>query len=127
MLVVTTVQELRAELTARRLRGQRIALVPTMGALHRGHASLVERCRAENDVVVVTLFVNPTQFNDPADLKRYPRTMEADLALLAGLGTDEVFAPEALTLYPDTPENREVAGGRADRGAVQLAGGDGCL
>ena len=73
--------------------GRTIGFVPTMGALHAGHTSLVERCRAENDVVVVSIFVNPTQFNDPADLDKYPRTMESDLALLRDLGTDEVIVP----------------------------------
>jgi pantoate--beta-alanine ligase len=71
-----------------------------MGALHRGHASLVERCRAENDVVAVSIFVNPTQFNDPQDLDRYPRTLDADLALLESLGVDEVLAPPAADFYP---------------------------
>ena len=78
-----------------------IGFVPTMGALHRGHASLVERCRRENDVVVVSIFVNPTQFNDPKDLERYPRTLERDLALLKDCGTDEVLAPTAAQMYPE--------------------------
>lgn len=82
------------------LEGQTIGLVPTMGALHRGHASLVERCRAENEFVVVTIFVNPSQFNDPKDLERYPRTLDQDLALLEGLGTDEVIIPGASEMYP---------------------------
>jgi len=91
-----------AEWAARRraLTGRRIGLVPTMGALHRGHASLVERCRAENDIVVVTIFVNPAQFNDPNDLERYPRLLENDLALLRELGTDDVLVPHAAELYP---------------------------
>ncbi len=80
--------------------GRSIGLVPTMGALHRGHASLVERCRVENEIVVVSIFVNPPQFNDPRDLERYPRTLEKDLALLEDLGTDEVFMPGASELYP---------------------------
>jgi pantoate--beta-alanine ligase len=82
------------------LTGQTIGFVPTMGALHRGHASLVERCRRENDVVVVSIFVNPSQFNDPNDLERYPRTFENDLAMLESLGTDELFAPNVSELYP---------------------------
>lgn len=85
----------------RALDGRTIGLVPTMGALHRGHASLVERCRRENEVVVVTIFVNPTQFNDPKDLEQYPRTLETDLALLKELRTDEVFMPDIAELYPD--------------------------
>jgi pantoate--beta-alanine ligase len=71
-----------------------------MGALHRGHASLVERCRRENDVVVASIFVNPSQFNDPKDLDRYPRTLDTDLALLESLGTDEVILPSASEIYP---------------------------
>lgn len=71
-----------------------------MGALHCGHASLVERCRRENEVVVVSIFVNPSQFNDPKDLDRYPRTFERDTTLLEGLGVDEVFAPSASDMYP---------------------------
>ena len=82
------------------LAGRAVGFVPTMGALHRGHASLVERCRRENETVVVSVFVNPSQFNDPNDLDRYPRELESDLALLESLGTDEVFVPGALELYP---------------------------
>lgn len=82
------------------LDGRSIGFVPTMGALHSGHASLVERCRRENDVVVVSIFVNPTQFNDPGDLARYPVTLESDLALLRRLGADEVILPTTDELYP---------------------------
>jgi pantoate--beta-alanine ligase len=84
----------------RALNGASIGLVPTMGALHRGHASLIERCRKDNDVAVVSIFVNPTQFNDPRDLDRYPRTIESDLAMLEAAGVDDVFAPQASELYP---------------------------
>jgi pantoate--beta-alanine ligase len=72
-----------------------------MGALHRGHGSLVERCRAENEIAAVSIFVNPSQFNDPTDLDRYPRTLEQDLALLERLGADEVIAPSAREIYPN--------------------------
>jgi pantoate--beta-alanine ligase len=91
-----------AEWTERRraITASRIGFVPTMGALHRGHASLVERCRRENEVVVVSIFVNPSQFNDPKDLERYPRTLDQDLAVLKGLGADEVLVPAATELYP---------------------------
>jgi len=85
----------------RGLGGRSIGFVPTMGALHEGHASLVRRCRAENDCVVVSLFVNPTQFNDPADLAKYPRTLESDLAILRELGTDEVLVPTMDAMYPN--------------------------
>ena len=85
----------------RQIEGRSIGFVPTMGALHHGHASLVERCRRENDVVVVSIFVNPSQFNDPKDLDRYPRTLDRDLELLKNLETDEVFVPSASDLYPN--------------------------
>jgi pantoate--beta-alanine ligase len=72
-----------------------------MGALHRGHASLVERCRRENEIAVASIFVNPSQFNNPKDLERYPRTLDNDLALLQSLGTDEVIVPGGAELYPN--------------------------
>ena len=84
MKVVNTVQELKAELAAFRSEGKKIGLVPTMGALHVGHASLVGRSVKENDVTVVSVFVNPTQFNDKKDLETYPRTLEADCRLKIG-------------------------------------------
>ena len=81
--------------------GRSIGFVPTMGALHRGHASLVERCRRENEIVVVSIFVNPSQFNNPKDLERYPRTLDNDLALLQSLGADEVIIPGGSEMYPN--------------------------
>jgi pantoate--beta-alanine ligase len=84
----------------RSLEGRSIGFVPTMGALHRGHASLVERCRAENEIVVVSIFVNPSQFNDPKDLDRYPRTVDRDTELLESLGVDDVIMPGGPELYP---------------------------
>jgi pantoate--beta-alanine ligase len=98
MRISTTVAEWRE--WRRAITTNRIGFVPTMGALHRGHASLVERCRRENQVVVVSIFVNPSQFNDPRDLERYPRTLDQDLAILESLGADEVFLPAASELYP---------------------------
>lgn len=85
--------------------GKHIGLVPTMGALHEGHASLVRRSVSENDVTVVSVFLNPTQFNDPADLERYPRTLDADSALLERCGADILFAPSVKEMYP-TPDTR---------------------
>lgn len=84
----------------RAIESRSIGFVPTMGALHRGHASLVERCRKENEIAVVSIFVNPSQFNDPKDLDRYPRRFDSDLALLKDLGVDDVLAPSAAELYP---------------------------
>jgi pantoate--beta-alanine ligase len=84
----------------RAISGHTSGFVPTMGALHRGHASLIERCRRENEIVIVSIFVNPTQFNDPRDLQRYPRTIERDLAVLETLAVDEVFLPAVSELYP---------------------------
>ena len=105
MKLIQTIQELRTELDALRKQGKSIGLVPTMGALHEGHASLVKRAVAENDVVVVSDFVNPTQFNDPNDLIKYPRTLDADCALLEKEGAHIVFAPSVEVVYPE-PDTR---------------------
>ena len=101
MLVVETISQLRSYLAQARAEGKSVGLVPTMGALHEGHASLVERSVAENGVTVVSVFVNPTQFNDKGDLERYPRTLEADCQLLERLGADCVFAPSVEEVYPE--------------------------
>lgn len=101
MKVVATKSELKALLDAGRESGKSIALVPTMGALHQGHASLVRRSVAENDITVVSVFVNPTQFNDKNDLKNYPRTLDADCMLLEKEGVDIVFAPAVEEMYPE--------------------------
>jgi len=100
MRVFTHISDWRAARTAPDMTGRTVGFVPTMGALHAGHRALLERARAENDRVVLSIFVNPTQFNDPADLARYPRTLEADVALAEGL-VDAVLAPPAGELYPD--------------------------
>ena len=88
--------------------------VPTMGALHEGHVSLVERCRRECRRVVVSVFVNPTQFNDPADLRSYPRNLEADLKLLEAAGADFVYAPSVEDVYPE-PDTRQFDFGQTDK------------
>ncbi len=105
MLVVDTIEQLRSYLAAARAEGKSVGLVPTMGALHEGHASLVERSVAENGVTVVSVFVNPTQFNDKGDLERYPRTLDADCRLLERLGASCVFAPSVEEVYPE-PDTR---------------------
>jgi pantoate--beta-alanine ligase len=106
MKLVHTIDELRAELDIQRKAGKKIGFVPTMGALHEGHASLVRRAVAENDVVVVSDFVNPTQFNDKNDLLKYPRTLEADCELLEKEGAAYVFAPSVEEMYPE-PDTRQ--------------------
>ena len=100
MELVCTQKELKSILDIYREKGMKIGLVPTMGALHEGHASLVRRSVKENDVTVVSVFVNPTQFNDKNDLKNYPRTLEADCALLEKEGASIVFAPTVEEMYP---------------------------
>ena len=100
MRTVPTITQLRALLAERRAGGASVALVPTMGALHDGHLALVRRARELADVVVVSIFVNPLQFGPGEDLDRYPRTVEADVATLARLGVDAVFAPSADEMYP---------------------------
>lgn len=98
MIVVRTVADLRTALRDRR--GGSIGLIPTMGALHEGHATLLRAARATDDTVVMTIFVNPAQFNEQSDLAAYPRTEEADLALAEAEGVDVVFAPDAAEVYP---------------------------
>ena len=105
MKIVKGINELKGYLVDSKRNGKRIGLVPTMGALHKGHLSLVERCVRENDICVVSVFVNPTQFNDKHDLETYPRTLEADCALLESAGCDFVFAPSVEEMYPE-PDTR---------------------
>ncbi len=106
MKLISTIKDLKSLLDECRAEGKTVGLVPTMGALHQGHASLVERAVKENDVVVVSVFVNPTQFNDKNDLKNYPRTLEADCALLEKIGADIAFAPSVEEMYP-TEDTRQ--------------------
>ena len=106
MKVIHTIKDLQAELTVLRAQGKKVGLVPTMGALHVGHASLVKRSVSENGVTVVSVFVNPTQFNDKNDLAKYPRTLDADCRLLEDCGAAFDFAPSVEEMYPQ-PDTRE--------------------
>ena len=105
MKVFNKIVDLQSELDQCRKEGKEIGLVPTMGALHEGHASLVKRSVKENGATVVSVFLNPTQFNDKGDLDRYPRTLDADCKLVETCGADYVFAPSVEEVYP-TPDTR---------------------
>jgi pantoate--beta-alanine ligase len=128
--VVETIAELRARVADPGARGERIALVPTMGALHDGHLALVRRAREVADFVVVSIFVNPLQFGPTEDLDRYPRTLDDDLAKLDALGVPLVFAPSVNEMYPSGPsETRVVAGavGSLFEGSSRVGHFDGVL
>ncbi len=106
MIIVRTIQETKRFLSDIKSQHKSIGLVPTMGALHQGHISLVNCCRSENDITTVSIFVNPTQFNDPKDLKNYPRDLEKDLRMLKETKCDMVFVPDIKTIYP-RPDHRK--------------------
>jgi pantoate--beta-alanine ligase len=106
MHVITIIEALQKALTPLRDQQLSIGFVPTMGALHPGHLSLLKKCLEGNDVSVVSIYVNPTQFNDPGDLKNYPRSLDEDLALLSSLGAHIVFAPNDQEMYPE-PDLRQ--------------------
>ena len=102
------IKEIQAALKKERSRSKSIGFVPTMGALHEGHLSLIRQSKEENDITVSSIFVNPIQFNNPQDLIKYPRTLKADLALLESAGCDYVFNPEVKEMYPVEPDGSPV-------------------
>jgi len=99
--IIYTKEGIKQALAPHRQLGQTIGLVPTMGALHQGHLSLITSAKDTSDITVVSIFVNPTQFNNPADLELYPRTLERDVALLEAAGVEYVFVPEVEEMYPE--------------------------
>ena len=101
MQVTKTVEETRKQIKAWKKEGKTVGLVPTMGFLHEGHASLIKKCREQNDIVVVSDFVNPTQFGPTEDLEAYPRDFERDSKLCESLGADLIFCPEPSEMYHD--------------------------
>lgn len=109
--VIGSIDEVRRAVAERRAAGASVAFVPTMGALHDGHLALVRRARELADLVVVSIFVNPLQFGAGEDLDRYPRTLDADVAALAGEGVELVFAPAVAEMYPDGPSSTRVVAG----------------
>lgn len=114
MKICKTKQEIRAYLDSSAA-DRRIGMVPTMGALHSGHLSLIEATKQVADVVVCSIFVNPTQFNDPADLEKYPRPIEKDIALLEEAACDVLFLPEVAEIYPDPDDKWSIDLGTLDR------------
>jgi pantoate--beta-alanine ligase len=114
MKIVNTIKDLKNYLAVERLQNKRIGFVPTMGALHEGHVSLVRRCLGENDVCVVSIFVNPTQFNDKNDLDTYPRTLKKDSDMLEAAGCHCLFAPSEKEMYPE-PDTRLFGFGTIDK------------
>lgn len=101
MELISTVAELRRAIDIQKKQGKKVGFVPTMGALHQGHLSLVQRAGEDNEIVVVSIFVNPTQFNNKEDLERYPRTLETDMQLLKSTPCSIVFAPSVEEVYPE--------------------------
>lgn len=105
MKIYTSASKLQTKLAEKKLAGKNIGFVPTMGALHQGHLSLVKQCKNENDICVVSIFVNPTQFNNKQDLASYPRTIERDSQLLEHSGCDIIFAPSENDIYSENELN----------------------
>jgi pantoate--beta-alanine ligase len=114
MIILRTLPETGKILSSLKIQGKTTGLVPTMGALHKGHVSLLDHCRRENDISIVSIFVNPTQFNDPKDLERYPRNEEKDLELLISANCDIAFIPDLKTVYPE-PDKRFFEFGQLDK------------
>lgn len=129
MKTVTTAAELNAEIEAAKAVGKKVALVPTMGALHQGHLSLIEVAQKHAEFVVVSIFVNPLQFGPSEDFDKYPRTLETDSAQLAEAGVDLLFSPTVEVIYPNSPEPTKSAGpiGMILEGAVRPGHFDGML
>jgi pantoate--beta-alanine ligase len=114
MKVIEKTFEVTGAVSLLESQGKTVGFVPTMGALHEGHLTLVRRCAAENDVCVVSIFVNPTQFNNKHDLETYPRNLEADIKLLQSAGCDVLFAPSESEIYPE-PDTRRFDFGTLDK------------
>lgn len=123
MEIIKEIKELRAKLGAQRDLGQKVGFVPTMGALHQGHLSLVELAKQKSDFVVMSIFVNPTQFNSSDDLAKYPRTLEQDCLAAEGAGVSLVFAPTERVIYPEVDGNKR-AWIKAGSAATGLEGSD---
>lgn len=114
MEVLTKNSTIKKVLSEHRTKGMSIGFVPTMGALHKGHISLVDKAVNENDIVIVSIFVNPTQFNDKSDLKNYPRTLDSDIRLLEKSGVHYIYAPSEQEIYPE-PDTRVFEFGLLDK------------
>ncbi len=114
MITLYTIKDLQKAVSTSKNEEKTIGFVPTMGALHEGHISLVKKCCEQNDVCIVSIFVNPTQFNNPTDLEKYPRTIEEDTKILKEAGADIVFVPSVQEIYPE-PDNRQFDFGQLDK------------
>jgi len=121
MFTAKTIPEIKQKLAEEKKLGKKIAFVPTMGALHRGHLSLVEKAREVADIVVVSLFVNKAQFNDLGDYQKYPRLLESDLAQLQSANVDYVFAPDEAEIYPQSDvASNDISGNSYDNFAFKI-------